>query len=295
MDFEFGPYEIFQYFVRVGIVTGSQLVRLVLPFLVLVVLLHLLARIIRKNAIQVFGWDRYLILFGWLGVAVHEIGHLIFFLLFMILVFDVKLFMRKPIRGKIYGYVLPAHLTTHSDYLKIASFFVGVGPIILGTVVIYFMGKFLLGGDALTELQFPIIDETTFVNLANIENFGRSVLNSLNIALAFFLNRQNLADWKFYVFIYIAFSIASAMSLSKSDIRIALLGIATIIITLYIVNLFTLWSGVLIQNFVSDLVEVNSAIYGVMVFVMMMNIVVAAAVLLLYGAVSTIRTALTKS
>ena len=143
-------------------------------------------------------------------------------------------------------------------------------------------------------MQFPVIDAATFTSLTNIEVFGQGVLESLKQAIAYFLMRDNLTDWRFYVFIYVAFSIASGMKLSWPDIRTALLGFVSIIAGLFLLNLLTLWSGQHIHDLALTLAGASRSIYAVMLFVLMMNIIVAITIFLFYVAVSTLRTVVMK-
>ncbi|MFQ5628940.1 MAG: hypothetical protein ACE5I1_09285, partial [bacterium] len=237
---------------------------------------------------------RYLNFFGWFGVAIHELGHLVFCILFMQLVSDVKLFTRRPLFGVYYGWVSRAHINSHADNLRISSFFIGAGPVLIGASVIYVAGQILLGAEALSMLQFPAINETTLATSASLQALGNSIWSSLNLAIAYFLSRDNLQSWQFYLFVYIAFSVASAMTLSWPDIRTTVLGFATIIVALFILNAFTLWTGSLVRETVFDLAAKISPFYSLMLFVLMMNIVIALFVLLLYAFVSTVRTSFKK-
>lgn len=289
MQFEFGIGDIFDYIMRTGAVTGIQLLVLFVPGLVLITFLHVVARVILKRTSDIIGWQRYLVLFGWLGISTHEIGHLIFSFLSMHLVSDFKLFSRKPLFGRYHGWVSRANINSNLDNLKIGSFFVGIGPVIIGSVVIYFAGKFLLGAEVLASLQFPIIDNTNFTSFASVQALGKSIWDALILALAYLLKRENLSDWRFYIFLYIAFSIASSMILSWPDIWTTILGFATILIVLFLFNLFTLWSGQVIQDVVREIASAGSSFYGMLLFVLMMNCVIAAFVFIIHSIFTLIR------
>lgn len=294
MEFEFGAPDVIRYFMRAGAATWSQILVLIVPGLILVVVLHLVSNMIFRQTRDVIGLQKYLTAFGWFGIMIHELGHLLFCILFLQLISEVKLFTKHPADGKTFGKVVRANINTPVDNLRISSFFIGVGPIIFGALVIYLAGEILLGAEALTALQFPAIDESILVTGAGLQAFGKSVLDALNLALAYFLSRENLQSWQFYLFVYIAFSVASAMDLSGSDIETALFGIATFIFAIFVLNILTLWSGTLVQETVIDITAAISPLYTIMLFVLTMNIVVALFLLALYAVVSTARAAFKK-
>src|SRR5215213_11101822 len=70
------------YLLKVGGVTLIQLFALGGPALLLIALLSWLSGWVQRLAIATFGVTMYLLLFGWLGTAIHEIGHLLAALLF---------------------------------------------------------------------------------------------------------------------------------------------------------------------------------------------------------------------
>src|SRR5690242_17029211 len=70
------------YLLNVAGVTLIQLFALGGPGLLLIAVLSWLAGRVQRLAIATFGITMYLVLFGWLGTAIHETGHLLAALLF---------------------------------------------------------------------------------------------------------------------------------------------------------------------------------------------------------------------
>ena len=74
--------QIARYLVQVASVTVVQLFTLFAPGLILVALISRLSGYITRLAYAVIGRYFYLLLFGWLGTAIHEIGHALFAIIF---------------------------------------------------------------------------------------------------------------------------------------------------------------------------------------------------------------------
>lgn len=286
MLYELTVQDIFRYFADVGALTGGQFVSLFIPSLALIVLLHMVSRLIRKHAVDTIGVKGYLLVFGWLGVTVHEFGHLIFSVIFFQLVTDVKFFQMPQSTDGTLGWVERG--TTSSNF-KIGSFFVGIGPALLGSVLIYFAGKWLLGDQALLSLQFPTINITTFSSFENLKTFAYEIIQMVVFAFRFFFLRPEGIDWRFIIFLYIACSIGSSLALSSPDILIALPGFATIFVALFVLNALTLWMGMLIPDTIGQLIDASRSLYGMLLFVLMMNVFIATMIMVISVLASTVR------
>jgi len=75
------------------------------------------------------------------GVMLHELSHALFCLVFGHKVKKVQLFTANG--GETIGYVNHAY-NMRSPYQRIGNFFIGVAPIICGTVAIYLLARILV-------------------------------------------------------------------------------------------------------------------------------------------------------
>ena len=141
---------------------------------------------------------------GFIGVPVHEVGHLVFCIIFRHKIREVRLYRPNAKDGTL-GYVRHS-FKKRSIYQQMGNFFIGIGPIILGSLLILALQAILLPG-------------------------------ALDLsANTFDLERINLQALEFWVFAVLATSIAMHMSLSTADIKGSLRGLVYILIVLFVFN-----------------------------------------------------------
>ena len=97
-------YTSLNYFYQVILSTAYQLLILFGPLLLSAVIMHFVAASNEKLTCRITGTQGYLVLFGWLGTPVHELGHALFALLFGHKITAIKLFSPNPTAGTL-GYI----------------------------------------------------------------------------------------------------------------------------------------------------------------------------------------------
>jgi hypothetical protein len=152
---------------------------------------------------------------GWIGTPVHEMGHAIFCVIFRHKITEAKFF--SPSEDGTCGYIKHEY-NPKSSYQKIGNFFIGTAPMLFGSVVIYALLGLLLPQSLPQELNGSIA-ETGWEIFKNIFNSG------------------NFGNWRFWVFIYLSFGIASCMKLSAPDFNGAISGFLTLLCLIFLVNL----------------------------------------------------------
>lgn len=156
---------------------------------------------------------------GIVGVPVHELSHYILAKLFGHKVTEVKLFQMKDGDGTL-GYVNHAY-NPMNLYQQIGNFFIGVAPILCGSLVIILLLKFFVP-DSL-----------------NLMNGAMSLKGSMGFLKSIF-TLDNFKRPEFYLFLYLVFSICSHISLSKADIKGAFIGVIFMFIILLVFNYLNL-------------------------------------------------------
>jgi hypothetical protein len=111
------------FFTKVVITTIGHLVWLLSLIFIFGLLLYLLARFTRTTYVKSAGVKLDIIVTGWFGSPVHEIGHALFCILFRHKIVDIKLYKPDPSDGTL-GYVLHTY-NQDSRYQKIGNFFIG--------------------------------------------------------------------------------------------------------------------------------------------------------------------------
>lgn len=174
---------------------------------------------------------------GMIGTAVHEIGHLIMCLIFHHKISDFQLFNFKGYKyEETLGYVSHRY-NDRNLYEKAGNFFIGIGPMISGTLFIILSFKLLL-----PNIYDSININSYFINLSSI-NMESIIflLLSLNKNLLFsLLSIYNLSSINFYIFIYLMFSVSSHISLSKKDFENSMVGILSLFIICFAICLFSI-------------------------------------------------------
>lgn len=199
-------------------------------------ILYVLASMTRRIFAKTLGAKTELYITGWIGTPIHELSHALFCIIFNHKINDIKLFTTK---SETIGYVLHSY-DSRSWYQQIGNFFIGVGPIIIGALIVYFL--FLLLAPELKENIFSInIDYDKSAGILNmiysgISNIFISILNIFSNIIKNVLVSQSYKKISFWIFIYLSISIASHMELSPADISHAWKGMLVIFAVSLIIN-----------------------------------------------------------
>lgn len=153
----------------------------VLPWIAVALVMQLLSNSIRKSLAKIFGIQGYIYLTA-PGVMIHEIGHAVFCLIFRHNIVEMKLF--SPKEDGTLGYVNHSY-NPNSFYQRIGNFFIGTGPIWFGVTVLCLISWLLLP-------------------------------NEMQISSFFSLNFWG--RWQSYLWLYLALTISSHITLSPPDL-----------------------------------------------------------------------------
>ncbi|MEI0603835.1 hypothetical protein R4K55_06395 [Brachyspira alvinipulli] len=230
--------------------TVIDLFRLFGSIIIFGFILYILSSMTRRIFAKTLGSKIEVYITGWIGTPIHELSHALFCLLFRHKINDIKLFNAK---SDTIGYVLHSY-DSRSWYQQIGNFFIGVGPIIVGTLIVYIL--FLLLAPELKENIF------TIPNIKYKQVFNSEILSIVYYTISsFFVYTYNIfvniiknviinSSFKsitFWVFLYLSISIASHMELSPADISHAWKGIIVIFAVSLILNTFLIMMKVFFQ------------------------------------------------
>ena len=183
----------------------------------LLVALHLQERAVGKYLAHNLGW-RAVLVTGWLGVPVHELGHLIFAGVFGHRVVAWRLFEPDPVSGTL-GYVRHAH-SRRSLYQVLGNVFIAAGPLVTGALVLGLLLYWMLPNDTAASIwrQSRALGET--------EQQWRGVW-SLGLRLCTEVWQHRTA-W-LPLQLYLAVCVASHLCPSRADLSGALRGGALLV------------------------------------------------------------------
>ena len=263
--------DLFSYLV---LVLKSTLIHLLLflgPILLLAYIMNFISKRSSTLGIQVFGERVYIYGFASLGTAVHELGHAVFALLFAHKIEKIVLFSPNNMDGTL-GYVNHSY-NKKSIYQNIGNFFIGIGPIIFGPLVISIIVYFIAGRSILEVSGFK-------VNLGDINTtedfkvFLSAVIDSFVQMGGFVFTLFSTSLLKAILLLYFIFSIGSSVTLSMADIKGAKKGLYYFMIVLLIFNLFTLWIGDFARPIISIFMAASYSIFMILIFSIITTLVV---------------------
>ncbi len=198
--------------------------------------LYLFSRFTRITYSKSVGSRVDVIFTGWIGTPVHELGHALFCLIFRHKIMDIKLYTPNSTDGTL-GYVSHRY-NKNSIFQRIGNFFIGVGPIIFGSLVLYLVFYFLVPNK---QDIFLVINKNNQV-LADIKGYEyaeiiKTLWNTITLTVLQLFSSENLSDYRFWIFLYLAICISSHIELSPSDIKGAATGFVSLIILILIINI----------------------------------------------------------
>lgn len=220
--------------------TAGHLIWLLGLIFIFGLILYLLARFTRLTYVKSAGQKLDIIITGWIGTPVHELGHAIFCILFRHKIVDIKLYNPDPDDGTL-GYVSHSY-NPNSTFQKIGNFFIGIGPILFGALVLYAALYYLMPDlqSVLTTVEKNSTGLAQDVQTGSWLGVWTAIKLSTQNILDVIFNTNNITNWRFWVFLYLSFCVASHMELSPPDISGAKGGLITMVVALLFFNLFIL-------------------------------------------------------
>jgi hypothetical protein len=159
-----------------------------------------------------------------IGVPVHEMGHALMCVVFGHKVEQIKLVQFGAEDGTM-GFVNHSY-EPNNMFHRIGLFFIGIAPILMGVLVI-------------TLTLFFTLPKTFHKWIEAVSASGEmsDILGTAGVLMTSLFSLENLSNPWFYLFMVLSVSIASHMSLSKSDIVGAGSGLISMYVIAVIFNL----------------------------------------------------------
>ncbi len=215
---------------------GTQLLVLLGPLAIAVVGLDLTSAALQRAAVRLLGWKAFLVAFGWLGTAVHELSHALFCVVFGHRVTELKLFDPRASDGSL-GYVRHAY-DPRNPYHQVGNLFIGIAPVLVGGAALTLAAFALLGGYGARALPEGA-GQVASGGHGALE-LARRVLDGV-VSMGAPLSGGARAGWlRVGAFCYLAIAIGGLMNMSREDAKGALPGFAAIALALVVANLAAL-------------------------------------------------------
>ena len=180
-----------------------------------------------------FGFEGILIT-GIIGTTIHELSHYLMALIFGHKIGEVKLF--RPRAAKIDGVLgfVEHRYNKRSLYQRIGNFFIGIAPMIFGTVAISISFKLLLP-EMFSKLN--ISEYIDLINKNNLKDIYLLLEQNFKLLFNMVFSIYNLTNFRFWIFIFIMYSISTHMSLSTADLKNSSSGLLCIFMTTMFISL----------------------------------------------------------
>ena len=234
----------------------SNCINILFLILVFGLFMDLLERLTLSYGASLFGKNAIMKISAYIGTPIHELGHLLFAIIFGHNIKEVVLFPKKEnIEKGVLGYVSHSW-NDRNFYQKFGNFFIGIGPMFSGPLVILIILKLLL----------PELYNELFLSISTIIVENKNAFESFFIILGtlgkMFFNLNNLTNIKFYIFLFLSMNISAHMGLSFEDVKHSVFSLISLGIMIIIVSIFVpYFAG--INIFLSTLNSFLCAIFSI--------------------------------
>ena len=180
---------------------------------------------ISNRSIQLRFGRKAVILTGVIGTTIHEFSHYIMCKLFRHKVQSIKWFSISVNDNRELGNVSHSY-NRKSIYQRVGNFFIGVAPIVVGTLILVGFFYILLPESfANIYSSINIKDYVMGIGEFNIISLISVLYNNFILIVKNLFAFENLTTIRFWIYLFIAISISTHMSLSKADLKNSLDGI----------------------------------------------------------------------
>ena len=270
------------YILTVLQTTFYQLFVLFGPLLVLAFLMNYIARLNEMLSYKAMGRNVYLYAFGWLGTAIHELGHAFFALIFGHKIDEIQLFSPDS-KNVTLGYVKHSY-NRKSFYQQFGNFFIGIGPILFGSIMLFLITYFMFKVN-MVDVSKVRITSDTLTSLTSLKEMAANTWQSTLSYAHIVFKGEHTSWWKIILLIYFLYSIGSSITLSAADVSSSSIGFLYFIGFLLVFNLLTLWIG----NFASVVFEKISLLVSGFYFLICLSMIANLAFIVVLGIVVAIK------
>ena len=248
------------------VATFSQMASLFAGVFFFGLLIHFISQLTFKSLERSFGrTGTYLV--AWLGTPIHELGHALFCVIFMHKIVEIEFFKPDPLTGTL-GYVY--HKWNRSNpWQVLGNFFIGIGPVILGCVVLFVTFYFLIPNSY--QVWDYIIARVKEIDSSYSVGSYFEILGGSSFAMTkLIFTISNLTSWSFWIFCYLSICVASNIRLSLSDVKGALSGFGCIVLPFLLINFLALIIDLSSVKFFPFIASSLGVVYSIFVLALTM-------------------------
>jgi len=254
--------------ITLGTTVITQLILLFGGLFLFGILLSFVQEKTQRIYFRVIGW-KGILWTAWIGTPIHEIGHLFFAKLFRHKITSVSFFRPNRNTGQL-GDVEHSY-RKDSLYQNIGNFFIGIAPLISGSLVLIGLLYFLI----------PNANDV-FVPLTGTGNNLLGSVQSIWQTLLSLWSQVDIHIWQWWLFLYLSFAISSHLAPSKQDRRGMWHGLGWIVAVMIILDLLFQLAHWNVTPFVSRFAHSTSVFIGILFYASIISIIhwIAATIIL---------------
>ncbi len=250
------------------VATFGQIASLFAGIIIFGLLIHFISQLTFKLLERSFGRKgTYLV--AWLGTPIHELGHAFFCLMFLHKIVEIRFFKPDPLTGTL-GYVYHKW-NKKNPWQVLGNFFIGIGPMILGSAVLFTLFYILIPGSP--QVWDAIIIQANEIGSHSVGSYFKVWEDSALALVKLIFTVENMTNWRFWVFLYLAVCVSSNIRLSWSDIKHSLSGLGCIVIPFLLLNLVSLIAGIESDELFPFTAVSLGIVYGVLILALVMVMV----------------------
>ena len=232
--------------------------------------LFLLSRLARWAVVHIGGRNLDVYFTGWLGTPVHELGHAFFCLIFAHKITALSLLEPSDKDGAL-GYVYHSW-NKKSLYQNIGNFFIGAGPVIFGSTVLFSAMYFLLPNSQ-QALNVILGYDATKLATTNIHASINDVFHYALSLLGIIFSTANFSSYQFWIFLYISLCISSHMGLSLPDLKGMWMGFIFILLVSFVLNAAALAVKIDMNNYTQIINHQTGILAAILIFAAILSFI----------------------
>lgn len=181
--------------------------------------------------------EKIIIFTGFIGTVVHEVSHMIMALIFNHKIVKVELFRpRKYKEDGILGFVRSTY-NPNSIYQQIGNFFIGIAPMIFGTLTIWLL--FIIFSNNLYTMFLNYMNiglYTNYLQSSNYSGFFDLLVHDVFLLLKTIFSFDYIFNVNHLIMLFLIYSISTHMTLSLADLKGSFKGLLVCFIVVFVIT-----------------------------------------------------------
>lgn len=181
--------------------------------------------------------EKIIIFTGFIGTVVHEVSHMIMALIFNHKIVKVELFRpRKYKEDGILGFVRSTY-NPNSIYQQVGNFFIGIAPMIFGTLTIWLLFIIFSNNIYTMFLNYMNIGlYTNYLQSSNYSGFFDLLVHDVFLLLKTIFSFDYIFNVNHLIMLFLIYSISTHMTLSLADLKGSFKGLLVCFIVIFVIT-----------------------------------------------------------